>query len=102
MDNLTQEIINRVADEASDLYLNDDEGKYEFNEIIEQFKDSVKTKLEKHSNKTCIVIEYDEDYDVAIQKVDDMLEDIKGCKICEYYTAEVSDVHFWFILTEKN
>lgn len=102
MDNLTQEIIDRLADEASDLYLNDDEGKYEFNEIIEQFKDSVKTELEKNSNKTCIVIEYDEDYDVAIQTVDNMLEDIQGCKICEYYTAEVSDVHFWFILTEKN
>lgn len=102
MNNALQHLIDEMADEAHDLYINDEEGKYEFNEIIEQFSDSVKSLLEKDSDKTCLVIEYDEDYDTALPTIDNILEDLQGCKIYEHYTAEVSDVHFWFVLTKKD
>ena len=92
--------LQHLADEAHDLYINDEEGKYEFNEIIEQFGDSVKSLLEENNDMTCKIIEYDEDYDTALQQIDDLIEDLKGCELVDYYTAEISDVHFWFILTK--
>lgn len=100
MNNALQHLINEMADEAHDLYINDEEGKYEFNEIIEQFGDSVKSLLEENNDMTCKIVEYDEDYDTPIQQIDNLIEDLKGCKIVDYYTAEVSDVHFWFVLTK--
>lgn len=101
MDNLTQEIIDRMADEAHDLYIYDDEGKYEFNEIIEQFGDNVKTELEKNGDLICHIVEYDEDFDTPLQEIDDIMEDLKGHTIVDYYTAKISDIHFWFVLLKK-
>ena len=100
MNNALQHLIDEMADEAHNLYINDEEGKYEFNEIIEQFGDSIKSMLEQNTDKKCKVIEYDEDYDTALSIIDDILEDLRDCKVCEYYTAEVNDVHFWFVLTK--
>lgn len=100
MNNALQHLIDKMADEAHDLYINDEEGKYEFNEIIEQFGDSVKSLLEENNDMTCKIVEYDEDYDTPLQQIDNLIEDLKGCKIVDYYTSEVSDVHFWFVLTK--
>lgn len=102
MNHLFDIFIHRTAEDIHNLYINDDEGKYEFNELIDMFEDAVCNYIEKEEpDYECKIIEYDEDFDEPLQVMNDIVEDLQGYKIKEYYTAEISCVHFWIVLVNK-
>ena len=99
MKDLLQKFINQTAEDAWDLYLKDE---CEYRESIEKFIDAVVEFFEKdRPEKKCWVVEFDEDYNNPVQAITDLLDDMKGYRLDDYFTAQMGDVNMWILLLDK-
>lgn len=101
MNDLIQEFIDKTADEVDTMYCND-EFRDGFCEAVDAFKNAVYDFAQENidQNETCKIIEYDGEYDDAIEVATTLLEELHGYKMVNYYTAEFNDVHFFIIILE--
>lgn len=102
MNDLIQEFIDKTADEVDTMYCND-EFRDGFCEAVDAFKNAVYDYIQENiePNQTCKIIEYDGEYDDAIEIATTLCEELKGYKIEEYFTSEFNDVHFFIFLLSK-
>lgn len=102
MNNLIQEFIDRTADEVNTMYCND-EFRDGFCEAVDTFKNAIYDYIQENIDPdlNCKIIEYDGEYDDAIEIATTLCEELKGYKIEEYFTAEFNDVHFFIFLLSK-
>lgn len=102
MNNLIQEFINKTADEVDIMYCND-EFRDGFCEAVDAFKNAVCNYINENiePEQSCKIIEYDGEYDDAIEITTTLCEELKGFKIIEYFTAEFNEVHFFIFILEE-
>lgn len=102
MNDLIQEFIDKTADEVNTMYCND-EFRDGFCEAVDTFKNAVYDYMQKNilEKQLCKIIEYDGEYDDAIEIATTLCEELKGYTVIDYYTAEFNEVHFFIFILEK-
>lgn len=102
MNDLLQKFINKTADEVDTMYCNDEfcDG---FCEAVDAFKNAVYDYMQENISKKqlCKIIEYDGEYDDAIDIATTLCEELKSYTVIDYYTAEFNEVHFFIFVLEK-
>ena len=97
-----EEFIDKTADEVGTMYKND-EFRDGFDEAIDTFKNAVYDYMQENisEKQLCKIIEYDGEYDDAIDIATTLCEELKSYTVIDYYTAEFYEVHFFIFILEK-